>query len=97
MLSGIQRYVCESQSPLAVESEQLCQKQQDKGLEYTSSKRKSRGNVDMLLNGEVPLVAQDMQKILPFLPQSLQIRLAFRNPRYQWERLEQGRHTFGRR
>lgn len=51
----------------------------------------------MLLNGEVPLVAQDMQKILPSLPQSLQIRLAFRNPRYQWERLEQGRHTFGRR
>lgn len=51
----------------------------------------------MLLNGEVPLVAQDMQKILPSLPQSLQIRLAFRNPRNQWERLEQGRHTFGRR
>lgn len=94
-LSGMQRYVYGSQSPLVVESEKLCQKQEDKVLEGTSSKRRSRGNVDMLLRGEVALVTQDMQKALPSSP--LLIRLVFRNPRLQWERHEQGRRTFGRR
>lgn len=66
----MQRYVYERQSPLVVESEKGCQKKQDKVLEYTSSKRKSRESVNMLLNGEVALLTWDMQKAMPSSPQS---------------------------